>query len=120
MAGTLLEILECGFTDLKFRFVELGLGLSNIQAVTLAGDQYCVRTVNPATTGLTLDYCNATDTGIQWTAGRGNFYNGDRFEMVDHNGNCMNQEHHPRKRELMFVQPCDQPRWQATNYYIKW
>jgi len=112
-----LELDKC--TDIlepNFSFEDMGDGSVKIH-IFQDNSEFCL-------TGLfdlALQDCAETDNS--WTPGRGNFWNGDKFELVKKGTNpeeCIGQGHHPKSGEWVRRLSCEDQRFDATSFYMKY
>jgi len=67
-----------------------------------------------------LRACNTADGQQKFTPGPGNFFNGDRFEIVGSNGYCVTQDTQPKSGEVLKAKSCSTPRRSSTSYWYKY
>jgi len=121
--GSSLDNQWCQSGMTQFRFAEVNGAPGKVMIHVVPGggnntDNLCVR-AGSGYDEVTLEICDENDPTFRFGAGRGDFFNGDKFELVSNNDKCLNQQHHPKTGEQVFNFGCHSSRFFATSYFQK-
>jgi len=115
--GSLLELDRCSdIPEPNFSFEDMGGGSVKIHMFQ-GTSEYCV------TSAWDLRLADCADTSNTFTPGRGDFWNGDKFEIIKKNSSpeeCFGQGHHPKSGEQVRRLSCEGQRFDATSFYVKY
>ena len=111
-----IHIVDCDRErPTSFVFRETGILGSQIQ---VAGSTLCLERNGPS--DIRLRRCRDTTPQL-WAAPRGGFAT-RRFEIAPVNDSslCMTQRHHPKRGEIVQLEPCAQARGDATSFWNRY
>jgi hypothetical protein len=114
-AGDHVRLRESGSGNTRYLLLLHGDDTAQIQ---VAGSNLCFEQRSRGSNTL-VRRCDASDRKQRYKSGQGDF-GGNRFELqpLDYFG-CLTNPHHPRNREMIYEEDCEDARGHKTSFWNK-
>jgi len=122
--GNDVEIGHCGFESEDILWQHRNMDDNGETQLQIVGTNLCMDMVDDSGDAISARVVSLMECDDSRDAQRFRAQNGDwddyRFELETDGGDCISQEHHPKKNEDLYEQSCSNARGDDTSYWVKY